>query len=80
MIITETKNNWAKHHATLTDQEKIAARGKVIEACEWSQATFYRKLNNEDALKQWEKNLIASCYNVKVNKLFAAPLRKALPL
>lgn len=80
MNITETKNNWATHHATLTDQEKIEAREKVIKACEWSQASFYRKLKNEETLKNWEKNIIASCYNVKLTKLFTAPLRKALPL
>lgn len=63
-------NRWKKHHESLPDKEKVAARDRLQKLCEWSQATFYRRMENPNGLRFWQQKFVAIAYGKEIEELF----------
>lgn len=63
-------NSWKEYHESLNDTDKLEARKKVMDNCEWSLPTFYRRMGLPLTLRFWEKKLVANAYGKKVEALF----------
>lgn len=69
-------NYWQLAHDELNDEKKKAAKEEIKQACEWSEDTFYRKKKTPQALKQWEKTVVAGAYGYDVDEMFLQHSKK----
>ena len=63
-------NVWLNTHKLLDDETKIDMIEKVMAACQWSQATVYRRMKNHGNLREFEKKAIANVYKKRVDTFF----------
>jgi hypothetical protein len=61
---------WKQHHDNLNEAQKLDARKKTMSALEWSEPTFYRKMRENEGLKNYERILICTAYGVTVADFF----------
>lgn len=69
----QTGNIWANTHKLLSDEKKKEVIEKIIGACQWSQATVYRRMKEPESLREFEKKAIALIYKKKVEIFFPVP-------
>jgi hypothetical protein len=73
------KNPWQTLHNSYGDEKKVEVRKNIINAAEWGQDTFYRKMRNPQKLKTYEKLIVAGVYGVEVETLFPLVKTPAQP-
>ncbi len=73
MNINAEINKWKEFHEFLDDRSKVLFREDIMEECNWSQNTFYRKLRTASELSNAERKAIAKIYQLPYNFLFPEP-------
>lgn len=76
MALSKKTISWKEHHDSLNDAKKTEARGFIMKTCEWSYSTFYRKMENPQSLKFYEKTIVAQAYGKTVTALFPERVTK----